>query len=82
MLPWKIFENLHAVMAIVVLFEKFSPKFWSKFLTLILSALPNMMQFVCTFSFMRARRKTYCYERGSKLWKNCTGYIKNSFENG
>ena len=31
----KIFENLHAVMAILVLFEQFSGKFRLKFLTLI-----------------------------------------------
>ena len=24
----------------------------------------------------------YCNQRGSKLWKNCIGYIKNVFENG
>ena len=41
-----------------------------------------MMQFVRTFLIMRARRKTYCYKQALKLRKNCTGYIKNSFENG
>ena len=33
-----------------------------------------MMQFVRTFSIMRAyclRHKAYCYGKGSKLWKNC-----------
>ena len=54
MFPRKIFENLHAVMAILVLFEQLSRKFCLKFLTLILSALPNMMHFVRTFSIMRA----------------------------
>ena len=46
------FENLHAVMAVLVLFEKFSHKFWLNFLTLIVSASPNMMHFVRTFSIM------------------------------
>ena len=41
-----------------------------------------MMQFVRTFSIMRARRKAYCYQRGLKLWKNRTDYIKHSFDNG
>ena len=54
MLPRKKFENLHAVMAIFVLFEYFSRKFCLKFLTLFLSASPNMMHFVRTFSIMRA----------------------------
>ena len=52
--PRKIFENLHAVMAILVHFVKFSRKFCLNFLTLILSASPNMMHFVCTFSINRA----------------------------
>ena len=55
MLPRKIFENLHAVMAIVVLFEQFSGKFCLNFLTFILSALPNNFDaFFCTLSIMRA----------------------------
>ena len=37
MIPWKIFEILHAVMAILVLFEHFSGKLYLNFLTLILS---------------------------------------------
>ena len=72
MLPRKIFGNLHAVMAILVLSEKFSGKFWLNFLTLILNASPNMMYFVCAVLVMRAfRRKAHCCRRGSKLWKNC-----------
>ena len=71
MLPRKIFENLHAVMAILMLFVKFSAKFCLKFLPLILSASPNMMHFVRTFSTMcYLRHKAYCYQRlekGSKL---------------
>ena len=54
MLPRKNFENLHAVMAILVLFEQFLGKFCLNFLTLILSASPNIMHFVRTFSTMRA----------------------------
>ena len=54
MLPRKNFENLHALMAILVLFEYFSGKFCLNFLTLILSASPNIMHFVCTFSIVRA----------------------------
>ena len=54
MLPWKKFENLDAVMAVLVLFALFSGKFCLNFLTLILSALTDMMQFVHTFSIMRA----------------------------
>ena len=54
MLPQKIFENLHAVMTILVLFEQISGKFCFNFLSLILSVSPNIMHFVRTFSIMRA----------------------------
>ena len=54
MLPQQIFENLHAVMAILVFFELFSGKICINFLTLILSASPNVMHFVRTFLIMRA----------------------------
>ena len=50
MLTQKIFENLHTVVAILVLFEQFLGKFCSNFL----SVSPNMMHFVRTFSIMRA----------------------------
>ena len=43
MLPGKFFENLHTVMAILVLFEQFSGKVSS-----------YMMHFVHTVSIMRA----------------------------
>ena len=54
MLPRENLEKVHAVMAILVLFERFSGKFCFKFLTLILSRLvrptsPNKMHFVRTF---------------------------------
>ena len=53
MLPRKIFENLHAVAAILVLFNEFSDKFCGNSLTLILSGSPNMIHFVRTFLIMR-----------------------------
>ena len=71
--PGKIFENLHTVVAILVLFEQIKGTFCLNFLPLILSVSPNMMHFVRTFSIMRARsgHKAYCYRKGSKLWKSC-----------
>ena len=71
MLPRKIFENLHAAMAILLLYflSKFSGKFGLKFLTPILSASPNMMHFVLAFSIYEKlyTSKTNCiYQRGSK----------------
>ena len=41
-------------MAVLVLFEYFSGKFCIKFMTLIVSASPNMIHFVRTFSIIRA----------------------------
>ena len=54
MLPRKYFENLHAAMAILELFEELPRKFCLSFLTLILSTSPNTMHFVRAFSIMRA----------------------------
>ena len=54
MLPREIFEILHAVMAILVLFEHFPGKHCLNFLTRFLSASPNMVHFVRTFSVIRA----------------------------
>ena len=54
MLPREIFEILHDVMAILVLFEHFSGKLCLKLLTLVLSTSPSMMHFVHTFSIARA----------------------------
>ena len=54
MLPGKKFENLHTVMAVLVLFEQFSGKVCSYFWSQTLSASPNMMHFVPTVSIMRA----------------------------
>ena len=52
--PRKIFENLHTVVAILVLFEQFVGKFCLNFLPLNMSVSPNMTHFVSTFSIMRA----------------------------
>ena len=49
MLPWKIFENFHAGMAILMLFEYFLARFCLNFLALLLSASPNMMHFARKF---------------------------------
>ena len=54
MLTWIIFENFYAVMALLVLFEKFEVNFFYIFFTLMLSASPSIVHFVCTFSIMRA----------------------------
>ena len=54
MLPRKNFENLHTVMAILVLFEQFSVKVCSYFCPLSLNASPNMVYFVRTDLIMRA----------------------------
>ena len=43
MLPWKVFENLHTVVAILVLLEEVLGKLCLNFLPLILSVAPNMM---------------------------------------
>ena len=57
MLTRKIFENLRAVMAILVNLNNFGMIFRQilfNVLTLFLSPSPNMMHFVRTFSIMRA----------------------------
>ena len=55
MLRWKVFENLHSVVAILVLFEQFLGKFCLNFLPLNLSVLPNTMHFVRAFSIRPLR---------------------------
>ena len=70
MLPRKDFENLRALVAILVIFKKFSGKFCIKFLTLLLSTSPNMMHFSHIFDYACLRRKAYLNRRGSRLWKN------------
>ena len=88
MLLRKIFENLHVVMAILVIFEKFSGTFCSNVLTLLTLECFAKYDAFCSYSFDYAvdyaclRRKNYRYRRGSKLWKNSINHIKNIFENG
>ena len=53
MLPREVFENLHTVVAILVLFEQILGKFCLNCLPLILSVAPNIMHFVRRFSIMR-----------------------------
>ena len=55
MLPRKKFENLHAVMAILVLLEPFLGKICLHLWPLSLSASPNMIYFVRTVLIMRAQ---------------------------
>ena len=69
-------ENLHTVVAILVLFEKNLGKFCFNFLPLNLSVLPHMIHFFRTFSItgMRAWGVRFIViekVHGSKLWKNC-----------
>ena len=54
MLSRKFFEDLHTVMAILVLFEQFSGKVCSYFWLVFLSVSRYMIYFVRTFSIMRA----------------------------
>ena len=78
MLPQKFFENLHPIMAILELLNKFHTNF-----DFILECFANYAAF-CTHIFDCAclRCKAYWYQRGLKLWKNCRIRIKNIFENG
>ena len=64
MLFRKKFENLHTVMAILVLFEQFSDIFCLYFWPLILSTSPNLMHFVRTVSIICVLKATqaYCYK--------------------
>ena len=50
MLPRKIFENLHPVVAILVLFKQSSGKIGLNFLPLTLSVSPNMMHYIYLFT--------------------------------
>ena len=77
----EIFENLHTTVAILVLSEQFSDKFCLKFLTLILSASPNMMHFVRTFSIMRAQGVRLIVIEKVRNYRKIV-FIKNMFENG
>ena len=55
MFPRNVFENLHAEIANLVLFEKISGKFCLNFLTLVLSASPHKMHFLPIFSILCAK---------------------------
>ena len=81
MLPRKKFENLHAVMAILVVFEYFSRKLWLNFLTLILSTSPNMIHFVRIFLVMRAQDVKLIAIEEVRNYRRIV-CIKNIFENG
>ena len=81
MLPWEIFEILHAVMAILVLFKHFSGKLCLKFLTLILSTSPNMMHFVRTFLIMRAEGVRFIVIEEVRNYGKIV-FIKNIVEKG
>ena len=67
MLPRKIFENLHAVMAILVLFEQFSRKFCLNFFDLNSKCFTKYDAF-CSHTFDYAcRRKAYRCRKSLKL---------------
>ena len=70
MLPWKVFEILHTVMVIFVLFEQFSGKFYLNILPLILRALTNCVFFahfrLCVL-IQGVGRRAYCCRIDSKL---------------
>ena len=66
--PRKMFENLHTVKTVLVLFEQFLGKFCLNFLPPNLSVSPNTMHFVFVHFRLLVLRafKAYCYRKGSK----------------
>ena len=65
------------------LFSCFLDNFQPNFLTLLLSASPNMMHFVRTFSIMLAYGIRFiAIEEARSYEKIVQAYIKNIFENG
>ena len=80
-LPRKIFKNLHAVVAILVLFEQFLHSFGFNFLPLNLSVSPNIMHFVRTFSIMRALGVRLIVIEKVRNYGRIV-FIKNMLENG
>ena len=64
MLPRKIFEILHTVVAILVLFEQVLGKFCLNFLPLILSAVPQSCQRAEDFGAGPARTRFFKPEPG------------------
>ena len=81
MLPWKIFENLHTVVAILVFFEHFFTKFCLNLLLLNLSVSPNMMHFVCTFSIMHSSSMRLIVTEKVQNYGEIV-FTKNMFQNG
>ena len=68
------FENLHAVVAILLLFEQFLGKFCSKCFTKYDAFSSYIFHYVCL------GRKTYCYRKIQNYGKIV--FIINMFENG
>ena len=68
MLPRKSFENLRAVMAILVLFEQIFKQIWFEYFDSNPECFANYDAF-CShiFGYACLRRKAYRYRRGSKL---------------
>ena len=63
MLPWKIFENLHTVMVVLVLFEQFSGKVSLYFWPLTLSAYQIRCTLFAQFRLcVLETTKAYCNE--------------------
>ena len=72
MLPQKIFKILHALVAILILFEQFFGKFSLNFLLLKSECFTKYDAF-CSYIFDHVCLgcKAYCNGKSSKLWKNC-----------
>ena len=67
MLPPKNVKTLHTAIVILVLFEQFLRQVLFKFLPLILSLSPHMMQFVFTFSiYASLSREDHGHQKGTK----------------
>ena len=77
----KIFENLHTVVDILVLFEQFLRKFCLNCLPLNLSVSPNIMHFVHTFSIVRALGVKLIVIEKAQTYGEIV-FIKSMFENG
>ena len=81
MLPQKSFENLHTVMAVLVLFEQFSGKFCLYFWFPILSASPNMMRFFAQFQLCVVKATQACCFKEVRNYGKIL-FIQNIVENG
>ena len=80
MLPRNIFENLNAVVAILILFEQFLHKFCLNFCPLNLSVSPSIMHFVRTFSIMRGLGVRLIVIKKVRNYGEMV-FIKNMFRN-